>query len=113
MTHFETALRDAVEKGGYKVQNLRLNGSVLYHDAFTSVGGEKPAAMVLLDPAFFRALGKARGWENLGASGPYKGKKMHYGNKCFCDHPEQFFMHIYADHINANKDVESFFATLV
>lgn len=112
MTHLEQAIRDAVEKGGYKVQNLRLNGSVLYHDAFTSVGGEKPAAMVLLDPAFWQALGRARGnW----------GKKNHDPVwKVTYNIEEHTVVETWANvmldftyHIAADKDVESFFATLV
>jgi len=64
-----------------------------------------------LDPSFWQALGKARGWDNLMVEGQF-GKKMHMNSKCFCDNPEQYFMHRLVDHIVKGKDAEIFFKTL-
>lgn len=49
MTALETVIRDAVEKGGYD-----------YHSEMPPFHAE--LCEILLDPAFWRALGKARGW---------------------------------------------------
>ncbi len=101
MTHIEQAIRDAVEKGGYEVKNLQLNGAVLYADMFSS----KPmtsCAELFLDPTFWQALGKARGWsEEL--------VKMN-------GRPMPIWLiqwHEFIDDLADDKDAESFFKSLV
>lgn len=91
MTHLEQAIRDAVEKGEYEKEI-----------AFPRDGQEKlmlhdwSIKATLLDPAFWRALGRARGWElRMFRIDEWK---------------ENWYQLI--DHLAADKDVESFFATL-
>lgn len=51
MTYLKTAIRDAVEKGGYKIPRYEVSEAII------------PIEKLLLDPTFWASLGKARGWE--------------------------------------------------
>jgi hypothetical protein len=100
MTAIETAIRDAVEKGGY---------------------GEKPSpaisrnketiawyvqSSVFLDPSFWSALGKARGWS-------YSDETCdHQPLSIPCYHEYKNKWHEFIDHLAEGKDAESFFASL-
>lgn len=56
MMHIEQAIREAVEKGGYKLPNYYYHVEIGdYTDLFVH-------QIVWCDPAFWQALGKARGW---------------------------------------------------
>lgn len=96
MTHIEIAIRDAVEKGGYQVENLMFNGSVIFANEFSSAGTRHPAD-VWQDPAFWQALGRARGWEE-------ENKSIHPNWK--------YYMHRFIDHLAEGKDAESFFKAI-
>ena len=52
MTHLEQAITDAIEKGGWKNDFYNL----------LAERKEEIVEIALLDPAFWHALGKARGW---------------------------------------------------
>lgn len=67
---------------------------------------------MFLDLFAWRAVGKVERWDNLGANGSDKGKKMHYGNKCLCDTPELFFMHRMIDALAEGKTIEQYLETL-
>lgn len=54
-------VEDAI-KGGYKIVNLRLNGSILYENTLSSKG-DTFLSELLLDPKFWKAVGKTRKWE--------------------------------------------------
>lgn len=101
MTSLEQAIRDAVEKGGYAVKYANADG---LPDMYARDGYEIIAEQILLDPAFWQALGKARGWGMFGEfDNDYR--KIKY---------EEWLhnWHRLIDHLASGKDVESFFATL-
>lgn len=94
MTHIEQAIRDAVEKGGYgRPMRQGLFGTNNFHPI--------PHSEVLLDPALWQALGKAR-WSKV-AYGRSPGAPREYW---------QAKWHDFIDHLAEGKDAESFFATL-
>lgn len=90
MTHIEVAIKEAVEKGGYKP----LYSNKRHQDHW--FGFEERMDLCLptlfLDPAFWQALGKSRGWY----AGEYKQKA-------------ESFM----SDLMEGKDAESFFKSLV
>lgn len=64
MTHLEQAIKDAVEKGGYGSSGAP---NYLNKRLMNKVGQNWRGDVVnrcLLDPAFWQALGKARGWKD-------------------------------------------------
>jgi hypothetical protein len=92
----EQAIKDAVEKGGYHKDLLKilmtvkdeiLRGAAIDH--------------ALLDPHFWQALGKARGWK--GSAGSFYGMNMESW---------KLHWHRFVDHLAEGKDVESFFSSL-
>lgn len=93
MTAIEQAIKDAVEKGGYKPK----------HQAQFQIGNDYRIQLqdaVFLDPSFWLALGKARGW-----------RQFDYHT----DKPRKGWLpkwHRFIDHLAEGKDVESFFANL-
>jgi hypothetical protein len=99
----ETAIRDAVEKGGYD----RLKMKVVWHDWIGDNGIEnEPVNGILLDPSFWQALGKARGWRES-ANGMAAHKILGtYGTEW------RLQWHLFIDHLADGKDAESFFASL-
>lgn len=61
MSHLEQAIKDAVEKGGWGRGEMPYGATALdFYQFVLSTGNQT----FLLDPAFWQALGKARGWEN-------------------------------------------------
>lgn len=94
--HLEQAIKDAVEKGGWRPTLFSLPH---LHD----ISLEK----TLLDPAFWQALGKARGWYVMKKNGTR-----------FDEHPARWDKwkvewHRLIDHLAAGGSVEDFFKTLV
>jgi hypothetical protein len=55
MRHVEHAIKDAIDKGEWPD----------HHVSFVAETGEmiNPGVGIFLDPSFWQALGKARGWE--------------------------------------------------
>lgn len=89
MTHIEQAIKDAVEKGQYRPTENWFRGVLIENNGF------------LLDPSFWQALGKARGWEKWFM--PYKyGMTEWQGN-----------WHRFIDHLAEGGDSETFFKNLV
>ena len=87
MTHIEQAIRDAVERGGYACGWTDAN--------------EWPTTF--LDPAFWQALGKARGWKETTLEV--------YGYDVMYTWAYQ--QHRFISHLADRKEAESFFASLV
>lgn len=99
MSHIEQAIRDAVEKGGYipptVVTQDEMPSAIRYYT--------RQPYRIFLDPAFWLALGKARGWPVL----------TNKCKNCGVDlNGWQFHWHTFIDHLIAGKDAESFFASL-
>ncbi len=88
MTHVEKTIRDAAEKGWIDT-----------HVALRS--NTEANALAFLDPAFWQALGKARGWVD----------EMYYGESLIFPQWKHHW-HWFIDHLAEGKDAESFFATL-
>lgn len=104
-THLEQAIRDAVEKGGYK--NIPESGltfnldtehedyprAIWYSQEYPGEGSVIITTQeILLDPLFWQALGKARGWNSPSfkkhttcASRP-KGRRLVRGNQIGMEH---------------------------
>lgn len=103
MTSIENAIRDAVEKGWVAGSNPETKDPMM-----------QSMYRTFLDPAFWQALGKARGWgKNI-----YSGVMHHLdeGDKLVTDKWEmpvyQYQWHHFIDHLASGGDAESFFATL-
>jgi len=102
MTYIEQAIKEAVEKGGYHegyhLAHFGDFGDVL----FAADKGARSIAVVvaeiLLDPSFWQALGKARGWDATVAI-PVMQDWLGYWHK-------------FINHLAEGKDAESFFASL-
>ena len=116
MTHVEQAINEAIEKGGYRTARWTNNESVF------------------LDLLFWQALGKARGWDQIGydirtmicthcdTDIRYQPKKetgcnhVHWPEACkqcsalTLTSPQVW--HHFIDHLAKGKDAESFFASL-
>jgi len=90
----ERAVKDAVENGGYSVipWNLIKGAPDTFH--FNAIIFE-----VFLDPLFWQALGKARGWAKKQPRQIQKGEW-------------KWQWHRFIDHLADGKDAESFFASL-
>ncbi len=116
MKHIEKAIRDAVEEGwhpdGFSPESVILDefdGEIAYISLY---GGDEHEELelhleqIFLDPAFWQALGKARGWgeSNLAAGSVSDGLWPISWWKIYA---VNFFQHIMD-----GDDAESFFATL-
>jgi hypothetical protein len=90
MNHTAAAIREAADRGGYGYRWWKAN------DIENGVGYNalpmRALTEHLYDPAFWKALGKARSWQDTGAW--------------------LFHWHRFIDHIAFGKDVESFFSNL-
>lgn len=129
MTHIEQAIKEAVEKGGYwSIHRTRI------HDFnFRRIGRLSPAFglgdHVLLDPSFWQALGRARGWEELVSkygtrkddyialyrrpgTGRNSWEKQVVGSED-SNSEWRYHWHRFIDHLAEGKDAESFFAALL
>lgn len=101
MNHIEQAIKEAVEKGGYYFFPGLLNEKIQdYHHP-----------QIFLDPLFWQALGKVRGW------GAGRDFAVGTGTPEYSDwitgHSWGWYWHRFIDHLAENKSAESFFATLV
>lgn len=99
MTHLEQAIKDA-QRVGYKLYDS--NGRDEISDVVWYTKDWKAGqAQLLLDPAFWQALGKARGWE-LWEGWDEECPECHW----------KALWHRLIDHLADGKDVESFFEML-
>lgn len=102
MTHLETAIRDAVEKGGYKFGGMTKKQFLKTWYIFV----EK----TLLDPAFWASLGKAREWFEWETCAKHHNDGVDtedYDEKCpIC------VWHRLIDTLASGDSVENFFKTL-
>jgi hypothetical protein len=88
MNHVQQATRDAAEKGGYRYRWWKVNDL----EQNEGYNGLQLRALTehLHDPEFWKALAKARQWEDANAW--------------------RFHWHRFIDHLADGKDAESFFA---
>lgn len=108
MNSLENAIREAVEKGGYIPPSVEheseMAAAVTYFVSYPY--------RVLLDPLFWSALGRARGWEG---DNFYAGHTWQYNDRLaqitLLDDWENT-MHDFIQHLIEGKDAESFFAAL-
>lgn len=118
MTAIEQAIKEAVEKGGWKpkwpryvpLEHFELRqvnpssftfGVPKDNGSWTLVNEHKiiiEMAVVFLDPLFWQSLGKARGWKENGETGL---------------HQWIIYWHRFVDHLAEGKEAESFFADLI
>lgn len=101
MTHIEQAIRDAAEKGGYAERKDSMETGTAWRNRF------------ILDPAFWQALGKARGWEQEnGWSGHVWGfEDGPHGENIIVMNWENAMLD-FNHHLAEGKDAESFFKDL-
>lgn len=98
MTHLKQAIVDAVEKGGYQGMGWKSGVKWII---------EHQIPHVLLDPFFWQAIGRARGWDEGGITAE-KNWQITYSQNWMWAHQ----WHRLISHLVAGKGVESFFATL-
>lgn len=100
MTTIEQAIRDAVEKGGYpKAGNLK------------GVYDSRAYAAILLDRAFWAALGRARGWpEEKDNAGETRGDGQWHQTYTLNSSLENW--HRFINHLAEGKTAEEFFQSL-
>lgn len=121
MTAIESAIKEAIMKGGYHpVAEVEVVGEEVF-----TFGERIDSNKCLLDPLFWQALGKARGWEeficpDLRCQHQYSLPPDHEGEiRCpQCDRhgakdPSEFFNLRLISHLHKGMDAESFFTTLV
>lgn len=116
MTHIEQAIREAVQKGQYggdgTTGSLRLiafanqdpNQLALYQYEELYGNPEKK----FLDQLFWQSLGKARGWDEEQQKSGWS--PTVYWEPYDCGW--KYNWHEFIDHLAAEKDAESFFASL-
>lgn len=119
MTAIETAFRDAVEKGGWmphgKKPYLHQGRYEVLIDTSASSAGAWLVSyeMAALDPSFWQALGKARGWDYIDPNdcGGCDTCFQHFGTG---PHKNEWKdnWHRFIDHLAEGADAESFFASL-
>lgn len=113
MSAIEQAIKEAVKKGSYKagwrLHSLQRIGEGTMTAGFETIRNQQRQVFAVsdlfLDPAFWSALGKARGW--LEASDP-----CGRGPKCHECHEYMKYWHRFIDHLAEGKDVETFFQAL-
>ncbi len=108
--HIEQAIKDAAA-AGYAERKDSMETGTAWRNRF------------LLDPAFWQALGKARGWERRTPVCIFDGDMSQFtgfDEKCpSCGreltHPLtwKYQWHCFIDHLAEGKDAESFFAELL
>jgi hypothetical protein len=91
MKYTAQAIRDAAEKGGYQYRWWKVN-DLEYAEGYNALQ-MRGLTEHMHDPDFWKALAKAREWQDTGAW--------------------LYNWHRYIDHIAFGKDAESFFAALV
>ena len=101
MTHIELAIREAVEKGEW--MSAFLEGMTV--EQIENWTSHVWAAEAFLDPLFWQALGKVRGWWD----------ETHLENLDVQSSPETYWLkqwHRFIDHLASGGDAESFFQSL-
>jgi len=125
MTAIEQAIKEAVMEGNYCSEALKIFGL----KGVLRARNNLHRAETLLDPLFWQALGKARGWEKkvVVRRGTVIGNfctpcsAQHPRGECFEEmgfdmdylNPWAYHWHRFIDHLAEGKDSESFFVTLV
>lgn len=105
MTHLDQAIRDAVE-GGY-VPKYVTDDFFFTFGKDGSIGqNRRELSGIFLDPAFWQALGKARGWGFDDAFHDQGMLEQQYGTEW------KYRWHRFIDHLSQGKDIESFFASI-
>lgn len=125
MNHLKKAITDAIEKGGYRANMYKHYGYEIHSSCVDTVDKETGAVVersqnevILLDPAFWQAIGRARGWGDKACMEcGFNGRFDDYHGDCGkCLGKEYsgalYQQHRLIDHLAAEKDIESFFATL-
>jgi len=114
MTAIETAIKEAVEKGGYIYKGSadfqfagNYKGCIFWRNESGSYIEILPFEKILLDPFFWQALGKAREWP---AFLPYGGFDAFEEYMEITGWKAQW--HRFIDHLAEGKDAESFFSAL-
>lgn len=102
----EKAIKKAIEGGWDKDKfNMNYEGKVV-------TGGVVFNSIIILDPLFWQALGKAEGWDEFAGFSIYYlstwKKKTEVSMKRW-----KWEMHKFIDHLAEGKDVESFFEELL
>ena len=90
MNHTAMVIREAAERGGYGYRWWKVND--VAHDEGYNALPMRAVPEHLQDPAFWKALSNARGWQDPGAW--------------------LFHWHRFIDHIAFGNDVDSFFSEL-
>jgi hypothetical protein len=111
MTAIERCIKEAVEKGGYVSDMVGFDDGGMFYKQATEENDGGDEQILFLDPLFWQALGKARGWENaerqaeIGYREP-DGKLLWQGEW-------QYYWHRFIAHLASGKTAEEFFAELV
>lgn len=92
MNAIEQAIKEAVEKGGYGIV------------AVGTLSIPATQEQVLLDPLFWQALGKARGWNNHNPI---------HDTRDISKEPWKIMWHRLIDHLAEGKSTEDYFASLI
>jgi len=100
MTAIESAIKEAVEKGGYKRPVVITVGEKEIYD--------EDGYQTFLDPLFWQALGKSRGWGKKTLS---NGLVANVGRDGYINVWHSYW-HDFIDHLAEGKDAESFFKDL-
>ena len=103
MSHVETAIKEAVDHGyAPKLEQYpEMVGYSIVQIAAAMTGD------VFIDPAFWRSLGKARGWTTDDDFKHWQGTIAEWKAKYW-----KTYWHNFIDHLADGKDAESFFAGL-
>ena len=103
MSYIETAIKEAVDHGfAPKLEQYpEMVGYSIVQIAAAMTGD------VFIDPAFWRSLGKARGWTTDEDFKHWQGTIAEWKAKYWKTH-----WHNFIDHLADGKDAESFFARL-
>lgn len=121
MTHIKQAIEDAI-KGGWpvfdsgpvEITGVNWNMIGAQHNGVYKLW---PLASALIDPLFFQAIGKARGWKEFvcekcgGDYGEEGCVRSHINSSSEMD-TQLYHQHRLVDHLAASNDIESFFASL-
>lgn len=109
MTYIEQAIKEAVEKGGY-VNNA-------YFMLKSETNKRLEANTILLDPLFWQALGKARGWGSsfgfIRTSDTGEIESWLESDSAGTVYQWRYYWHRFIDHLASGGDAELFFKELM
>jgi len=118
MSYIEKAIKDAANGGFMKRQELLSlsNDSSEPHARFRSLAttGESiyvvALATIFLDPLFWKALGKARGWSDYAVCQQH-GMAECFRVNCWSGYAREYLYHWhrFIDYLATGRDAESFF----